>query len=84
MMARLRALGKVILLVCATILSEAAAVNSTQTPTPEPLEFYVFVSTKTFLPYSPAFTYGNPKNPTGDMLLSLNASSTVFWSNLCE
>ena len=84
MITRLRALGNVILLVFAALFSETAAVNSTQTPTPEPLEFYVFVSTKTFLPYSPAFTYGNPKNPTGDMLLSLNASSTVFWNNNCE
>ena len=84
MIARLRALGKVILLVLATVLSETTAVNSTQTPTQEPLEFYVFVSTKTFLPYIPAFTYGNPKYPTGDMLLSLNASSTVFWNIFCN
>ena len=47
MIARLRALGKVILLGFATVLSETAAVNSTQTPTPEPLEFYVFVDTTT-------------------------------------
>ena len=84
MISRLRALGKVILLVCATVLSETIATNSTQTLTPEPLEFYVFVSTDTFLPYIPAFTYGDPMNPTGDMLLSLNASSTVLWNNNCE
>ncbi len=84
MTARLRAIGKVMLLVCAAALSETSAVNLTQTPTPEPLEFYVYVSTKTYLPYVPAFAYGNPKNPTGDMLLSLNASSTVFWYNFCN